>query len=144
MGFVSGGDNIAITTALPPSFGYCSVNIKWFIDILYLIYYASLTPRFLYVVSNPGPRRPVPVVCRIHCFNVRGLAGNLSDLSLSMIYCFTLRLWSQICVMCRSYWFPDLVALSCCEAAMPRARGIVPDVQDGVVVAKCWFLERVV
>ena len=35
-------------------------------------------------------------------------------LRLSMIYCCALRLWSQICVTCRSCWFPDSVALSCC------------------------------
>ena len=32
---------------------------------------------------NPGPRRPVPDVCRILCSNVRGLAGNLSDLTVA-------------------------------------------------------------
>ena len=38
-------------------------------------------------------------------------------LRLSMIYCCVLRLWSQICVTCRSCWFPVLVALSCCVGA---------------------------
>ena len=33
--------------------------------------------------TNPGPRRPVPAVCRILCSNVRGLAGNLSDLTVA-------------------------------------------------------------
>ena len=33
--------------------------------------------------TNPGPRRPVPAVCRILCRNVRGLAGNLSDLTVA-------------------------------------------------------------
>ena len=28
--------------------------------------------------------------------------------------CCALRLWSQICGTCQSYWFPDLVTLSCC------------------------------
>ena len=37
-------------------------------------------------------------------------------LRLSMIYCCALRLWSQICVTCRRYWFLDSVALSCCTA----------------------------
>ena len=31
--------------------------------------------------TNPGPRRPVPDVCRILCSNVWGPAGNLSDLT---------------------------------------------------------------
>ena len=37
--------------------------------------------RFLDVETNPGPRRPVPDVCRILCSNVRDLARNLSDLT---------------------------------------------------------------
>ena len=39
--------------------------------------------RFLDVETNPGPRRPVPAVCRILCSNVRSLAGNLSDLTVA-------------------------------------------------------------
>ena len=66
MGFVGGGGNIAIATALPPSsFVHCIVNIKYFMDFLYLIFYGCLRLRFLDVETNPGPRRPVPVVCRI-------------------------------------------------------------------------------
>ena len=55
MGFVGGSYNIAIATALPPSsFEYFIVNIKQFIDFLYLIFYACLMLRFLDVESNPG------------------------------------------------------------------------------------------
>ena len=36
---------------------------------------------FLYVKTNPGPRHPVPAVCRMLCSNERGLAGNLCDLT---------------------------------------------------------------
>ena len=36
MDFVGGVGNIAITTALTPSFVYCIVNIKLFIDFLCL------------------------------------------------------------------------------------------------------------
>ena len=32
---------------------------------------------------EPGPRRNVPAVCRIICSNVRGLAGNLGDLTVA-------------------------------------------------------------
>ena len=46
-------------------------------EFLYLIFYACLRLRILVVETNPGPRRPVPVVYRILCSNVRGLAGNL-------------------------------------------------------------------
>ena len=41
-----------------------------------------------------------------------------------MIYCCALRLWSRIWVQYRSYWFPDLVALSYC------ARGMAADVRE--------------
>ena len=71
MGFVGGGGNIAIATALPPSsFVSCIVNIKLFMDFLYLIFYGGLRLRFLDVETNPGPRRPVPDVCRILYSNV--------------------------------------------------------------------------
>ena len=79
MGFVGGGGNIAIATALPPAFVYCIVNIKLFMDFLYQILYACLRFRFLDVETNPGPRRPVTDICRILFSNVRGLAGALSQ-----------------------------------------------------------------
>ena len=156
MGFVGGGSNIAIATALPPSsFVYCIVNIKYFIDFLYLIFYGCLRFRFLDVERNPDPRRPVPDVCRILCSNVRGLAGNLSDLTVAssqyMIYCCAPRLWSQICVTCRRCWFPVSVALSRCVGArclrpvgwlhtfeMVTEHFANPNLS--VVVAKCCFL----
>ena len=57
MGFIGGGGNIAITTALPPSsFVYRIVNIKYFMDFLNLIFYGSQRLRFLDVETNPGPR----------------------------------------------------------------------------------------
>ena len=52
-------------------------------EFLYLIFYSCLRLRFLDVETNPGPRRPVPDVCRIQCSNVRGLAGNLCDLTVA-------------------------------------------------------------
>ena len=45
------------------------------------LFYACLLLRFLDVETNPGPRRPVPAVCKILCTNVRGLSRNLSDLT---------------------------------------------------------------
>ena len=33
-------------------------------------------------------------------------------LRLCMVYCCALRLWSQICITCRSCWFPDPVTLT--------------------------------
>ena len=64
--------------------------------------------------TNPVPRRPVPDVCRIRGINVRGLAGNLGDLTVASSQyhiLFFLRHWSQLCVTCRSCQFPDSVAL---------------------------------
>ena len=52
-------------------------------DFLYLIFYGCLRLRFLNVETNPGPWRPVPAVCRILCSTVRGLAANLSDLTVA-------------------------------------------------------------
>ena len=84
MGFVGGGYNIAIATALPPSsFVYFIVNIKQFIDFLYLIFYACLKLQFLDVETNPGQRRRVRALCKILCSKMRDLAGNLSDLAVA-------------------------------------------------------------
>ena len=52
-------------------------------DLLYLIFYACLRLRFLDVESNPGPRRRVLTICSLLCSNVRGLAGNLGDLTVA-------------------------------------------------------------
>ena len=52
-------------------------------DFLYLLFYACLRVRFLDVETNLRPRRPVPTVCRLLCSNVRGLAVNLSDLTVA-------------------------------------------------------------
>ena len=105
MGFVGGGDNIAIATALPPSsFVYCIVNTRQFLDFLYLFFfYACLRLRFQDVKTKPCTRRPFPAACKILRGNVRVLAGNLSDRPwrrLGITYCCALRLWSQICVTC--------------------------------------------
>ena len=52
-------------------------------DFLHLIFYGCLRLQFLDVEINPGPRRPAPDVRRILCSNVRGLSGNLSDLTVA-------------------------------------------------------------
>ena len=77
MGFVGGGGNIAIATALPSSFCVFIVYIEQFMEFLYLIFYTCLRLRFLDVETNPDPRRPVSAVCRVLCNNVRSPAGNL-------------------------------------------------------------------
>ena len=101
-------------------------------DFLYLIFYGCLRLRFQDVETNHGSRRSVPAVCRILCSNVRGLALNLSDLSVaSSVYnmLFALRLWFQICVTCRRCWFPVSVALY--RGKMHRAREVAAYVRDG-------------
>ena len=40
--------------------------------------------RFLDVETNPEQWCPVPTVCRLLCSNVRGLAGNLSGLTVAL------------------------------------------------------------
>ena len=82
MGFVGGGSNVAIATALlPSSFVCCKRQIVN--GYLYLIFYGWLRIRFLDVETNPGLRCSVPAVCRILWSNVLGLAGNLSDLTMA-------------------------------------------------------------
>ena len=141
MGFVGGGGNVDIATALPQSSCvlYCKHQIVHGIFISYFLCLPEAS------VSGCGAT------------DVRGLAaGNLSDLTVAssrydIYYCCTLRLWSQICVTCRSDWFPDLVVLLCCEGAgclgpegwrhmqwMDMEHLENPSLS--VVVVKCWCL----
>ena len=128
-------------------------------NFLYLFFYACLRLRFLYVETNPGPRRHVPGVCRILCSNVRGLAGNLSDLTAASAQYYIL--------LCSETLVSDMRHVS--EILVPgfgrpvlSCRGKMPIGTDGwlhsyemvtehfanpnfsVVVAKCWFLWCVV
>ena len=159
-GFVGGGGNIAIATALSPSsFVYCIVNIKQFMEFLYLIFYACLRLRFLDVETNPGPRRPVSAVCIIICSNVRGLAWNLSDPTVAsnqydILFCSEtlvsdFRHVSELLVP----GFSRPVML--CRSKLPGARGMAAYTYEmvtehfantnfSVIVAKCWFLGFVV
>ena len=89
-------------------------------EVIYLIFHACLRLRFLDVETNPGPRRPVPAVCRIFCSKVRGLARNLSDLTVAssqndILFCSEtlvkdMRHASELLV-------PVSVTLSCCVGA---------------------------
>ena len=103
-------------------------------DFLYLIFYGSPRLRFPDVETNPGPRRPVPAVCRILCSNVRGLAGNLSDLTVAssqynILFCSEtflsdMRHVSEVLV-------PGFCRPVLCRGKMPRARGMAAYVRDG-------------
>ena len=127
-------------------------------DFLYLIFYGCLRLRFLDVETNPGPRRPAPVVCTILCSNVRVLAGNLSDLTVSSFQ-YDILLCSETLVSDIRHVSEVRVPGFCrpillCRGMMPRARGRLHTFEMvtehfanpnlSVVVAKCCFLGFVV
>ena len=84
--------------------------------------------------TNPGPRRPVPAVCRLLCSNVLGLAGNLSDPTLAssrydiLLCCETLlsdmRHVSELLVP--GFGRPVLL----CRSRMPWARRMAAYIRD--------------
>ena len=127
-------------------------------DFLYLIFYGCLRLQFLDVETNPGPRRPVPAVCRILCSDVRGLAGNLSDLTVASSQ-YHIPLCSETLVSDIRHVSEVLVPGFCrpvllCRGKMPQACGMVAYFEMvtehfanpnlSVVDAKCWFLGFVV
>ena len=95
-------------------------------DFLYLIFYACLRLQFINVEANPGPRCPVPDVCRILCSNVRSLAGNLGDLSVASS--------RYDILLCSKGWLHTY--------EMVTEHFVNPNLS--VDVAKCWFLGCVV
>ena len=104
-------------------------------NFLYLIFYGCLRFPFLDVETNPGPRRPAPAVCRILCSNVRGLAGNLSDLAVSSSQ-YDVLLRSETLVSDMRHVSEMLVPgfgrpVLLCRGKMPRARGMAAYVRDG-------------
>ena len=102
---------------------------------IYLIFYACLRLRDLDVETNPSPRRPVPAVCRILCRNVRGLAGNLRDLTVAPSQYYILFCSETLVSVMRhvselldpGFGHPLLL----CPGKMPRARGMAVYVRDG-------------
>ena len=104
-------------------------------DFLYLIFYGCLRLWFLDVETNPGPRRPVPDVCRILCSNVRGLAGNLSGLTVASSQ-YDILLCSETLVSDMRHVSEVLVPgfgrpVLLCRGQVPRARGTAAYVRDG-------------
>ena len=80
-------------------------------------------------------RRPVPPVCRLLCSNVRGLAGNLSYLTVTSSQ-YDILLCSETLVSDMPYVSELLVPrFGCpvilCRGRMPRARGMAGYVRDG-------------
>ena len=91
----------------------------------------------------------------VTCGASPGLLSNLTVASSQHDRLRALKLWFQICVMCRSFSFPDSVAQSCCEGArclgpkgwlhtyeMVAEHFVSPNLS--VVIVKCWFLGFVV
>ena len=85
--------------------------------------------------DKPWPRRPVPVICRILFSNVRGLAGNLSDLTMASSQ-YDILLCSETLisdirhvseVLVTGFGRPVLLY----RGKMPRARGMAACVRDG-------------
>ena len=80
------------------------------------------------VETNPRPRRPVPAVRRILYSNVRGLAGNLSDLTVASSQ-YDKLFWSETLVAdirhVSEFLVPDFGRpVLLCLGKMPRARGM--------------------
>ena len=119
-------------------------------EFIYLIFYASLRLRFLDVETNTGRRRPVPAVCRMLCSNVRGLSGNLSDLTVAVSQ-YDILFCSETLVSDMRHVLELLVPgfgrpVLLCRGKMPRASGITKyfaNTNLSVVVAKCCFLRFV-
>ena len=87
------------------------------------------------VDTNPGPRRPVPGFCRILCRNVRGLAGNFSDLNVASSQ-YDILLCSETLVSDMGH-VSELLVLGfghpvlLCRGKMPWALGMAAYVRDG-------------
>ena len=104
-------------------------------DFLNLIFYACLRLQFLVVETNIGQRSRVPDVCRILCSNVRGLAGNHSDLTVASsqydILLCSETLVSDMChvveILVPGFGRPVLL----CRGKMPWARRMAAYVRDG-------------
>ena len=97
-------------------------------DFLYLIFYGFLRLRFLDMETDPGPRRPVPGVCRILSSNVWGLALNLSDLTVASSQ-YDIQPCSETLVSDMRHESEVLVPgfgrpVLLCRGKMPRARRI--------------------
>ena len=99
----------------------------------YMVYLKLLL--FPDVEVNPGPRASAPVRCRLLCCNIRGLYGNIQDLSLASS-AYDVLLCSETLVSgyrhpteIRIPGFSRPVMLYC--GGRPRARGMAVYVRDG-------------
>ena len=86
------------------------------------------------VKTNPGPRRIVPAVSRILCSNVRGMAENLSDLTVAASQ-YDILLCSETLVSDMGHVLELLVPgfgrpILLSRGKMPRTRGMAAHVRD--------------
>ena len=122
MGFVAGGGNIAIATALPPSFCvlYCNHQTVYGISISYFLCLTEATVSGCREYSWPAAScsRCLQTTRSVVMYWAKpGTLVTWPWRRLGMTYCCATLLLSQICVTCQSWWFPDLVPLSCCAGA---------------------------
>ena len=120
---------MAISTALPLSF--CVLCCRHLIVYgIHIYYFFNSCLRLRFPDVENCPRRPVPTVCRLLCSNVRGLAGNLSDLTVAS-FLYDILLCSETLVSDMRHvsellvpwiWSPCLVPLK--VASGPRDGGI--------------------
>ena len=101
----------------------------------YLIFYACLELMFLDLEINHGLPRPVIAVCRLLCGSERGLAGNLSDLTVASSR-YDILLCSETLVSDMRHVLELMVPGFGCSVLlwrgrMPRARGMAAYVWDG-------------
>ena len=85
--------------------------------------------------TSPGPWRPVPADCKILCNNVRGLARNLSDLTVASSP-YDILLCSETLVTALNHVSDLLVPVFgrtalLCWGRIHRAQGMVAHVGDG-------------
>ena len=84
--------------------------------------------------DKPWQRRPAPAACRILCSSVRGLAGNLSDLTVTSSQ-YDILLCSETLVSDMRHvsdvLVPGFGRTVLCRGKMPRARGMAAYVRDG-------------
>ena len=84
--------------------------------------------------TNNGQRGPVPAVCRILCSNVRGLAGNLNDMTVAS-YQYDILFCSETLVSDMRHVSELLIPgfgrpVLLCRGKMPRAHGMAAYVRD--------------
>lgn len=104
-----------------------------FDDIYSFNFYACLTLRFPDVETKPDPGIMF-MVSALYSAVMCVASRNLMDLAvarLSMIYCSVPRPWSVAGVIYQSYWFLNLIVMSCCAGTeCLRVSGMAVSVRD--------------